>query len=244
MAVKKNRVYFPLGSEYYMESPWVETNGRRSFEPTTDQPKIKLADVVREAEQKGDAVIDCSMCISDCYSGSKPANYEGKVAKGGMRQVEQDQIELGVTATAATAVIRVGLAPAEVNLGIFGTTDPSTDVTVTGTLGADTLKVIGRLAHYGHVKLRKIHIDADDEAFFGTTPLLKQFNHTGRCVKEETVHYPKASAEDDNPTIRVFDEKYMDNKDIVLSGMNFLQINIPNGEAANISLYTEFWPKQ
>lgn len=244
----KVRVYFPIGSEYYMESPWVEVNGKRSFEPTTDQPQLKLADVVKEAVQKRTAVIDNSMSMQSQYNVKVAAAASGdKMPTDLIDPKECNQLELTLLATGAGAVARIGMAPASVNLGIFGTSSAvSENMTVGGTYGAATLEVIGRLAHYSFLEITRLHFEASAEAFFAVTPKLRVIDHTGTCKKEENVHYPKASAEDDNTDIRTIDEKYIADKnlDFVLDGKNYLEIPVPNGESANVTLYTCFYPKK
>lgn len=251
MAIKKTRVYFPLGSEYFMESPWVEINGRRAFEPVEGQPQFKLADIVNEAVQKGQAVIDETMCLTDCYDSKSPApnsnNYGGAERKseiaGHGKEVDQIELNLKASTAGSDGVARIGLA--DVNLGIFGGVKISEKVDVGGTFGNKTLSVIGNLANYGFLKLSKLHFEADTEGFFATTPVLKTFSHTGVCVSDVRAHYPKASAEDDNTNIRTMDEKYLADKniDMTMHGKNYLEIIVPDGRSANLTLYTCFYPK-
>jgi hypothetical protein len=252
MAIKKVRVYFPLGSEYYMESPWVRINGKPAFEPVEGQPQLKLADVVHEAVEKGKAFIDKSMCLTDCYESAKTetsnpsqADHKGKYGEIANHGKEFDQIELTLaTSGGEDGVSRIGLS--DFNLGIFdGALVADDTMTVGGTFGADTLKVVGRLANYGFLKLEKLHFEADAEGFFATTPLLKTFSHTGVCISDQRLHYPKAKAEDDNTNIRTMDEKYLaaKNIDTTLHGKNYLEIITPKERSVNMTLYTCFYPK-
>lgn len=250
MAIKKVRVYFPFGSEYFMESPWVEINGRRAFEPVDGQPQLKLTDVVNEAIEKGKAVIDKSMCLTDCYETSENRNASQADSKGKYGKIpnhgkEFDQIELTLEAPDdEDGTVRIGLSDS--NLGIFDDALVADDtMTIGGTFGADTLKVVGRLANYGFLKLEKLHFEADAEGFFATTPLLKTFSHTGVCISDQRLHYPKATAEDDNTNIRTMDEKYLTNKNIdtTLHGKNYLEIITPKERSVNLTLYTCFYPK-
>ena len=245
--MNKIRVYFPLGSEYYMESPWVEINGRRAFDPVNGQPSMKLADVVKQAEQKGTAVIDCEMSLSSCYTpGKATATSASKMSYGIGYEEEKSQIALTIALAdgGLPGCARVGLADAALNLGIFGGVANAENLTVGGTYGTETLNVIGKLAMFGFLKFSKVHVEATDDVFFADDPTLDSFSHTKECYSRN-VHYPLATAEDDNTNIRTLDEQYLADKaiDLTMNGKNFLKLPIPAGSGANITLYTHFVPK-
>jgi len=253
------RIFIPVNKEYYMPSPWVQKGKHRSFEPVEGQPQMKLAQVVEAAVQKGHAIIDPSMCITDCYSptpiytGGDQGKKNGEVVNkrtsysvGTGQAAEYDQIELKVLAKAEGAgIARIGLAPASLNLGVFDGLANVEGLTVGGDQGDKTLDVIGRLAHYGFLKFTKIHFEAKAEGFFATTPRFKTFSHTGQCLEDKRLHYPKATAEDDNTNIRTMTSEWLESKnaDLTLNGKNFLELNIPAGQNADITLYTMFYPK-
>lgn len=236
------RIFIPLNKEYYLPSPWVQKGKHRSYEPVEGQPQFKLAEAIEIAVQKGQAIVDSSMCITDCYS-SMPTQKAMHVESG--EAVEYDQIELQLSASGADGTARIGLAPAAINLGIFGNVANAQDVTVGGDYGVETLNVIGKLAQYGFLKFTKVHIEADAEGLFGTTPRLKTFSHTGQCMEDKRLHYPKATAEDDNTNIRTMTEEWLKSKnaDLTFDGKNFLEVVIPDGRSADYTLYTAFYPK-
>lgn len=242
------RIFIPLNKEYYLPSPWVQKGKHRSYDPVEGQPQFKLAEAIEIAVQKGTAIVDPTMCIADCY-GSRPSQ-ENMTRKNGYsvgtgQEVEYDQIELTLSASGANGIARIGLAPAAMNLGIFGAVKNNQDVTVNGDFGAETLDVIGKLANYGFLTFTKVHIEAEDEGFFSKTPRFKTYSHTGQCSEDKRVHYPKATSEDDNTNIRTMDEQWLKNKnlDLTLNGKNFLEIEVPDGKNADITLYTMFYPK-
>lgn len=245
--MNKVRVVFPIGNQYYMESPWVEIGAdkARSKEPVQGQPQFREAAFVKEQVLKGNLVIDNSMSIGDCYTANSSGSMKTNALSVGTGQdVEHSQIKLTVQAAAGQAgVARIGLS--DTGLGIFGNVVASQDLSaVGGTFGTNTLKVLGNLANYGFIRLKKIHIKATNEAFYSETPRLRTFTHTGQCQDKE-VYYPLSSPEDDNPTIRVMDEKYLsdENADLTMNGKNFFEVPVPAGESANITLYTCFYPK-
>lgn len=245
------RIFIPVNKAYYLPSPWVQKGKHRSFDPVEGQPQFKLAEAIEEAVQKGLAIVDPTMCITDCYSPTPVHNGEMMPKSNGFsvgtgQNVEHDQIELKVSADGAAAgIARIGLAPTALNLGIFDGATNVEDVTVNGDFDGETLNVIGKLANYGFLKLTKVHIEADAEGFFSKTPRFKTYSHTGQCNEDRRVHYPKATAEDDNTNIRTMDEQWLKNKnlDLTLNGKNFLEIAVPAGRSADISLFTMFYPK-
>lgn len=252
------RIFIPVNKEYYMPSPWVQKGKHRSFEPVEGQPQFKLADVVETAVQKGLAIIDPDMSLADCYSptpiqtgGDKSKNGAVAVNKnaysvGTGQAMEHDQIELKLVASSdVPGIARIGLAARAVNLGIFGDVENAKGLTVGGDQGAGTLDVIGKLANYGFLKLAKIHFEAREEGFFATTPRFKTFSHTGQNLEDKRLHYPKAKSEDDNTNIRTMTPEWLESKDadLTLNGKNFLELNIPGGQSADVTLYTMFYPK-
>lgn len=245
--MNKVRVVFPLGNQYYMESPWVEIGAKkeRSKEPVQGQPRFMDAAFAKEQVMKGNLAIDNSMSITDAYT-AKPS---GSMTASGLsvgtgQDVEHSQMKLTLQAAAGQpGVARLGLSTT--GLGIFGGLKASQDLSaVGGTFGAATLTVLGQLANYGFITFKKIHVKASAEAFYSETPRLRTFSHTGQCQDKE-VYYPLSSPEDDNPTIRVMDEKYLsdENVDLTINGKNLFEIPVPAGESANITLYTSFYPK-
>lgn len=250
------RIFIPVNKEYYMPSPWVQKGKHRSFEPVEGQPQFKLAEVVEAGVQKGIAIIDPEMCLADCYS-STPIQVSGEQGKNGAvnknaysvgtgQAMEHDQIEVKLTAgNEAPGIARIGLAARAVNLGIFGEVENAKGLTVNGDQGAGTLDVIGKLANYGFLKLAKLHFEAKEEGFFATTPRFKTFSHTGQNLEDKRLHYPKATAEDDNTNIRTMTPEWLESKnaDLTLNGKNFLELNIPAGQSADVTLYTMFYPK-
>jgi hypothetical protein len=246
------RIFIPLNKEYYLPSPWVQKGKHRSFEPVEGQPQFKLAEVVEIAVQKGQAIIDPSMCIADCYSATPVKNGEAANNKNGYsvgtgQAVEYDQIELKLSVADGSeeGIARIGLAPNNLNLGVFDGVPNVKGLTVGGDQGDKTLDVIGRLAHYGFLNLTKIHFEGGAEGFFATTPRFKTFSHTGQCLEDKRLHYPKATAEDDNTNIRTMTPEWLKSKnaDLTLNGKNFLELTIPKDQNADITLYTMFYPK-
>ncbi|BDS12742.1 hypothetical protein [Aureispira anguillae] len=239
----KIRVLFPVGTEYYLESPWVEVNGKRSFEPVVGQPKWKLTDTVKEALQKGTAAVDNSMSISDVYTASPTGPMVKPMASGITQETENNQISLTLQSAVAGSVVRLGLAGN--NLGIFDGAEPVKDMTIGGTFGPETVKVLGNLANYGFVKIKKLHFEASSADVFALTPRFKTYSHVGECKQDKKLYYPKASADDDNTNIRTMDERFLKENDIdlTLNGKNYLEIPVPNGENVNLTLYTCFYPK-
>lgn len=237
----KVRVFYPEGTEYYRESPWVEVNGKRSFEPVTGQPELKLAHVVNEAAQKGLAVIDVSMSRREAYP-NRPSMNTSKALGTGQSE-EHNQMELTLQANSTNSVVRLGLSGN--NLGIFDGALNVQDMTIGGTFGPETMKVLGNLANYGFVKIKKLHFEANSADVFAATPRFKTYSHVGECLEDKKVYYPKATSEDDNTNIRTMDEKFLsdNNLDLTLNGKNFLEIPIPETTSVNITLYTCFYPK-
>jgi hypothetical protein len=93
--------------------------------------------------------------------------------------------------------------------------------------------------------MTKIHFEAGAEGFFVTTPRFKTFSHTGQCLEDKRLHYPKATAEDDNTNIRTMTPEWLESKkaDLTLNGKNFLELNVPKGQKSDITFYTMFYPK-
>lgn len=239
----KLRVFFPIGNQYYLPSPWVEINGERSFEPVANQPQFKLAAAVKEAVQKGTAVIDSSMSLSDCYK-VKPMTPRAAVAKTNEDNIQYSQIELMIeTNSESDAIVCVGMS--DRNLGVFDGAVPSKgEPVIAGTFGAETLNTIGRLANHGLLQITGARFVASNETVYGNSPRFKTYSHVGEVIHDKRLHYPKASSSDENTEIREMNQQYLRDKglELILDGMNFLEFTVPSGEELSITLFTAFTP--
>ncbi|WP_052596092.1 hypothetical protein [Aureispira sp. CCB-QB1] len=232
--MKEKRILFPVGNQYFQESAWVElADGSRSRKPVSGQPKVYDKLFIEQEVAKGNVVIDNSMAIV-------PGNSAYAPTTTGIAQEEHGQYELTLQAGAGGGVVRIGLD--DTGLPIFGGTAAVQDVTVGGTHGVNTIKAIGRLAFYGKLKLKKLHFEASSADVFSETPRLKEFSSVGECKLDKKVYYPKATSEDDNKDIRTMTEQYLatNGLNLMMDGMNYLEIAIPANESVNLTLYTCF----
>ncbi|BDS10865.1 hypothetical protein [Aureispira anguillae] len=238
----KVRVFFPVGNQYYLPSPWVEINGERSFEPVENQPQYKLAAVVEQAVQKGTAIIDKSMSMGDCYK--VKAITPRASNKENSDKVEYSQIEV-IIETATDAEAKVCLGMSDLGLEIFdGAQVVKGSPVIGGTFKDNTLNVIGRLANHGLLQITGARFLASNDNVYSYSPRFKTYSHVGEVINDKRLHYPKSSSNDENTEIRTMDSNYLTEKglSLVLDGMNFIEFTVPVGEELTITLYTAFTP--
>lgn len=230
-------VYFKSSKYYYTQAPVIKVLGTMQLDTNfKGQPKKLLAKVAEQLEQKGDIVIDRDAMAVEKYHGMSSMTSMAK-------NVEKQQIKLTLKTEANQAgVIRFGLS--DRNLGIFGDLPVSENVTVGGTKGADTLKVIGRLSEYGFVKTLNWHMQAESGEMFDLVPRFRTYSFVG-TMSEQLVNYPTATSKDENTEIREMNEAYFNGQgvDPCFNGKNHFLIDVPAGESVTITIQAEFWKK-
>ena len=237
----KIRVVFPIGNQYYMESPWVEVNGERSRDVINGQPRFLDLHFVKQEEQKGNFVIDPSMSMQDCYKVRVTS-----VQPNGQAGAEYGQINATVKAGEdAEAKFTVGL-PSKMPAFISGAHYATGSPTISGTHGVNSLKAIGDLASLNGIVITRIHHNASADVVYGTSPELV----TVTSLKGKSImpfDFPKSNSDDENTSIRDMDAPYFKSKGLEgglrLNGMNYLSYSLPMKESLTLTFYTVFTPK-
>lgn len=239
-------VFFPVGDQYYLQSCWVEVNGKRSFQPPTGQPQFKEKSYVEAEVQKGNAVIDNSMAMPEAFGSKRSAKMEGAAApKGnGIRGAEKNQMAFTLTeATDATGYARLGWT------ALTGLYDSSVikgaNSVVGGKFTTSVLTYIGYLLSYGVVKFSKIQFNGTADAVFETVqPLYKKFNSLGEVILERYVDYPPPASTDQDTTIRVMDEKWFADQGVTLDfdGLSYFQLAVPKDQTLAATIWFDFIP--
>jgi hypothetical protein len=239
--VNKIRIVFPLGNQYYMESPWVDVKGDRSREVTSGQPRFLDKNFVEEEVQKGNLIIDPSMSMQDCYQATMTS-----VRPSGQSGVEYGQIKVNVKAAEeSVATFTVGLG-SQLPANIPGAVHSTGSVTVTGTYGGNTLKAIGDLARLNTIGITRIHYEASNESVYGTSPVLTTVTSVNGSGTAH-LNFPQSDSDDENVKIRDMKPDYFKSQGfeggLRFNGMNYLTYSLPAKENLTLTFYTVFTPK-
>lgn len=236
----KIRIVFPIGNQYYMESPWVDVNGDRSREVTNGQPRFLDKNFVEEEVQKRNLIIDASMSMQDCYQAVITTTQPN-----GQKGIEYGQINATVTASDADAKFTVGL-PAQIPAFISGASFATGSPVITGTYGANSLKAIGDLARLNAIVINRIHHNASKDVVYATSPeLVTVTSLKGKHITP--LDFPKSNSDDENTSIRDMNTQYFKSQGLEsglrLNGMNYLSYSLPAKEYLTLTFYTAFTPK-
>jgi hypothetical protein len=237
----KIRVVFPVGNQYYLESPWVEVNGERSRDVINGQPRFLDKNYVKQEEQKGNFVIDPSMSMKGCYEARMTS-----VQPNGQAGVEYGQVNATVTAaTDVEAKFTLGL-PSKMPAFISGANYATGSPTISGTHGVNSLKAIGDLASLNGIVITRIHYKASSDSVYSSDAELVTVTST-KGKSSMPFEFPKSNSDDENTRIRDMDAQYFESKGLKgglsLNGMNYVSYSLPMKESLTLTFYTVFTPK-
>lgn len=225
------RIYKDMGNGLYcIETPYVYINGNRSYDKsgmTEGNPDILELKKVREMGFE----------VEPPYSESGTKNVSSAA-----------QISLTIgNSTAGAGYIRLGVDTNSYRfISATNATNQSVVDSVAGSFGANTIKAISDMAMFGrYLKIDRINIVADDEAFY-TNEMTLVRTHFNGTVSEESRYFPKASPKDQSPHIRdVYfgvngNGEQGNNGEVYLCGDNSLKIVVGAGRSAEMQIYCEW----
>lgn len=213
------RIYAPITKDLCITTPYAYVNGKRSYLPMQEN-EVELIEEVRKAGFEVD------------FDQSLISNSKG--------HAEDGQLELTLSIEDIVdnpAKINVLLGVDDNSIGVFPvSTDIAPELTIGGTYGTDTLKVIAALSRSGTAfRINGMHIDADDNKHFTAKMIERQYKHDGSSAGDKNHLYPKAQASDEQTTIRT-----IQNMEVILDGFGYLEIPVYKGVEANLTLDTTY----
>lgn len=253
------RVYFLMNAEYYMASTQQEEEGtKKRFKklPENEHLFVPVADLEILA-QKGQVVIDNSMSFatSGHQNGmsarssmvSAGASMGSAGASSAIVNVHQSRIQMTVAPHADTdGVVRIGWNTLISYMDSTASLIKTADTVIGGDFTTNTLLQLCELAKYGRLVIKEIEFNGSVEGVFAATaPKYKCLNAAGELVKEKKLAFPAASSKDEDNTIRVMDQQYLQKMGVSLEfgGFEYLEITTPKALTSTITFTIEYYPR-
>lgn len=241
------RIWFPFGTEYFVESNYVLIADERSLQPVAGQPAMRHPSIIFEAVQKGLASIDYDMAIPpNSNSKKRSAKLGGSKSNGtGVRGVEFQQIQFTMTdAIDDVGYARVGWTP------LTGLMDSSLVKGANTVMGGGKyttaiLTYFQYLLQYGTFRITKLKFNGSaDSVFDQVAPTYKKFSALGTVVEDKILEYPTANSVDQDSTIRELDEKAIADEglELVFDGMSYLQLAVNKAQTLAVTMWFEYTP--
>jgi len=219
---KVQRIYSPITKDICVSTPWAKVNGKVSYLPM-EKGQVDV-ELIEDVEKSSVGIVDSNYSLI--------AGQKGHAENG---QLELTLLLEDVAENAAKGVVKVGVDSSSLQIFPNGT-ESVTGLTVGGTFGTETLKVIARLADGGSfLKINGMHIDADDNKHFTSKMIERQYNHDGSSSGDVNHLYPKAQASDEQTTIRS-----IESMNVFLDGCGYLEIPVHKGVEVNLTLDTTY----
>lgn len=217
----KKRIYNAISPTEAVASDYVKINGKESYDPI---PTNGIRDIqsIEELQKRGYFV-------------------KREMSKESGSYIEHGTIELKMSIATAEDTGEPLAEKIKVRVGkstgaIFVADEDLTNLVIDGTAGADTLKLIDKLAQDGkYLKLKSVHTEATDTKHFFGQVKVKGFTHDGNTLGDIDKEYPLAGQNQENENIRV-----QNDFNVVLDGQNFIEYTIDADVSVNKRFKTEW----